>query len=75
MRFPRTILGWCRLFWLTIRRCPICHSPLLHDLWLYDDGNHLFCLYCGGMRVPKGFFRALIENEIAHKQKDGADGN
>ena len=68
MKFPKTLNGWIKLFWITLRRCPFCHGPLCQDWALYDDGRSLWCLSCGVVRLPKGFFRALKENELATKQ-------
>lgn len=65
MKFPRTILGWKRLFWITLGRCVKCHGPLLQDWALYDDGVTLWCLACGGLPHPRGFFQALQWNAKA----------
>ena len=60
--FPRTRYGWAALMWLTLRRCPECHDRLLNDWPLYDDGETLWCLACGGRMLPRGFWRALRSN-------------
>lgn len=72
MRLPRTWLGWTRLFWLTLRRCVKCRGPLLRD-WYQDDGETVYCLSCGGLMLPRGFFNALRWNQRSHER--GRDGN
>jgi len=64
MRLPRTWRGWQRLFWLTLRRCPVCHSPLLEDWALYDTGED-YCAPCGYAIWPRGFLGALYANARA----------
>jgi hypothetical protein len=70
LRFPRTIAGFRRLFWILLRRCVNCHRPLLQDWALYDDGVSLWCLDCGGLRLPKGALNALRENYEAYRRKE-----
>lgn len=62
MRFPRTLSGWRKLFWIALRRCMRCRGPLCEDWAPYDDGVTLWCLSCGGIPHPRGFFRALRWN-------------
>ena len=72
MRFPRTLLGWKRLFWITLRRCPKCHGSLCQDWPMYDSGDTLYCMPCGGAIIPRGFFTALRWNEATEKRKNAA---
>lgn len=69
---PRTLLGWTRLFWLTLRRCIKCHGPLLRDWGWYDDGETVYCLSCGGLILPRGFFNTLRWNRRALEEKPDA---
>jgi hypothetical protein len=62
MRFPRTFKGWAKLFWLAIYRCPVCHGPLQQNWPLHKRGDELWCLACGGVQLPRGFFNALRWN-------------
>jgi hypothetical protein len=71
MRFPRTLKGWVKLFWLSLRLCPFCHSSLSRDWPLYDRGG-LWCLRCGGVPLPEGVLNALRWNRRAHIE-DGAE--
>ena len=64
MRLPRMISGWVRAFWLTVRHCPQCHNSLCRDWPMYDTGG-LWCLPCGGINLPDGFFEALRWNRKA----------
>ena len=66
IRFPRSKLGWTRLFWITIRRCPKCHGALIQDPWRPWD-NTLFCMPCGGGMYPNGFWHTLASNYRAEK--------
>jgi hypothetical protein len=66
MKLPRTLLGWKRLFWITCRRCVQCHMPLCRDWPQYDDGK-LWCMSCGGIPHPHGFFHALAWNARAEE--------
>ena len=63
--FPKTRGGWAALLWLVLRRCPQCHGPLQRDWALYDDGQTLYCLLCGGLILPRGMWRALAWNRRA----------
>lgn len=76
MRFPRTRLGWKRLFWLTLHRCPVHHKKLYRDWELYDDGRTLYGFCCDGVSMwPRGWWWTLYENAIAHKPKRRTQGN
>ena len=70
IKFPKTLLGWKRLFWITIHRCPVCHSALCQDSPLYDDGETLYCLPCGGAILPRGFITALRWNNPKKRTDD-----
>ena len=72
MRFPRTREGWIALFWLTLRRCPKCHGHLLRDWPIYDTCG-LWCMRCGGLNVPEGFFEALRWNKEAERIPESAE--
>lgn len=73
IRFPRTKAGWLRLFWLTLRRCPVDHAPLLRDWPLYDDGVTRYCFRCEGVSYwPTGFWHLLRMNYEAHERSKGA---
>ncbi len=63
---PNTVKGWKALFWITMRRCPRCHKGLLGNR-PYD--GELWCLPCGGARIPRGMMRALKENKLACDEK------
>lgn len=65
MKFPTSLRGWKRLFWITVRRCINCHGRLLRDWPLYDDGATLWCMSCGGVAHPRGFLEALRWNARA----------
>ena len=67
LRLPRTLLGWRRVFWVTIWRCPECKSPLVEDCWLFGDTTR-YCMPCGGGMYPGGFWRMLASNWRAAKQ-------
>lgn len=70
-RWPRTLIGWRRLFWLTLRRCPIHHRPLARDGWFGDDGSTLYGFCCEGVSMwPRGMRRALHQNYLA-EQREG----
>ena len=62
MKLPRTFLGWRRLFWITLRRCPECKGRLLRDWPQYDDCFTIYCMPCGGAMYPRGFWRAIWAN-------------
>jgi len=63
IRFPRTWLGWTRLFWITIRKCPKCKGSLIYDNWYGAAGDTtLYCMPCGGAMYPGGFWRCLASN-------------
>ncbi len=62
-RFPKTWLGWKKLFWLSIYCCPIHHSLLSRDWPQYDDGITGYCFKCEGVSYwPTGFFNVLRRN-------------
>jgi len=73
IRFPRTREGWEVLYWLSRRRCPFCRKRLLQDWALYDRGD-LWCLSCGGIQFPNGFWDALKQNyrscKISQKEEE-----
>lgn len=62
MKLPHTRAGWVKLYWLTRRRCPVCHGALSRDWALYDRGG-LWCMPCGGVHLPEGFWNALRWND------------
>jgi hypothetical protein len=69
IRFPRTWGGWKRLFWLTLRRCPIHHTRLCVDPWPPYDFNVRYCFKCEGISIwHVGFFNVLRVNYQAAKQ-------
>ncbi len=51
-----------RLFWITLRRCPECHGALVRDWPQYDDGRFIYCMPCGGMILPPGFWPAVTRH-------------
>lgn len=58
LRLPRKLIGWRRLFWLTLRRCPECHQPSRN------------CSIFGG-DVPRGFIAGLKMNGEAWRMAKG----
>lgn len=62
LTFPKTLRGWKKLYCIFVRKCPYCHRPLQQDWALYDDGDWLWCLPCGGIQVPRGVIKALKFN-------------
>jgi hypothetical protein len=52
-------LAMKRLFWILLRRCMVCHEPLSQDWPQYDNGEHLYCMPCGGIIHPRGVVRAI----------------
>ena len=69
--WPRTLPGWRSLFYITIRRCPRCHGRLVQDWSPYDDGYHVYCCACGGLILPRGFWRALAMNARYYHKNPG----
>lgn len=69
LRLPRTWHGWQVAFWCLLRRCPKCHGLLLQDWRIYDDGQRLYCLPCGGLILPRGVWRALHWNWRSEQQE------
>jgi hypothetical protein len=65
VRLPRTIAGWVKLTWLTLRRCPTCHRVLQRDWPLHEQRDELWCIPCGFVRFPRGFWNALRWNKRA----------
>lgn len=69
--WPKTWRGWKSLFWLSIRCCPVHHSPLTRDTPLYDDRRTGYCFACSGIAMlPLGFREALRQNTAAAMKRD-----
>lgn len=69
---PKTLLGWRKLFWLTLRCCPIHHKPLMRDCWFGDPGTHLYGFCCDGVSIwPRGLFRTLAMNKPPTAPREG----
>ena len=67
IRFPRTIHGWRKLFWITVGVCPI-HWAWLRATW--QDRPNAFCFSCEGIGIyPDGFMAALRMNAYAEQLK------
>lgn len=62
MKLPKTWFGWKRLFWITLGRCPQCHRATIYDPWDYGLRDIVYCMPCGGVILPDGFFSALRWN-------------
>lgn len=70
-RLPRTLLGWRRLFWLSLGRCPIHHTRLSQD---WHSASHGACFTCDGVTIwPIGLRQVLWENYMVEAQKQGSD--
>lgn len=64
--FPSTLRGWRTLFWLAVRRCPLCHGRTCLN-WPWD--SHIrYCMPCGGAMWPVGIWDALEQNYRAVKR-------
>ena len=67
IRFPRTIRGWRKLFWIGLGVCPF-HWAWLRATW--QDRPNAFCFTCDGIGIfPDGFMSALRLNAYAERIK------
>lgn len=67
IRFPRTLHGWIKLFWISIGVCPFHWSWLLAT---WKDRPNAFCFSCEGIGIfPDGFMSAIRFNYYAHCSK------
>lgn len=67
LKLPHSLVGWKRLTAITLRRCPLCWGPLCRNWPQYDNGETIYCLPCGGLILPRGFWRALAWNARAER--------
>lgn len=68
IRFPRTLHGWRKLFWISLGICPF-HWAWLRATW--QDRPNAFCFTCEGIGIfPDGFMAALRMNAYAIQQKN-----
>ena len=68
--FPRTLVGWRTLFWVTLRRCPKCKGRMVYDPWAWVAEDIVYCMPCGGAMLPRGFIRALLFNKRATSKQN-----
>jgi hypothetical protein len=62
VKFPRTLAGWWKLFWIAIKCCPV-HKTFTHiDPWNPYDWTR-YCFKCEGISMwPGGLVHALYLN-------------
>ena len=65
LRFPRTLHGWRKLFWIALGACPT-HWAMLRNDSPWDA--IAFCFSCEGIGIyPNGFMIALQMNARAYR--------
>lgn len=76
VRWPRTWKGWKTLWWLFLNRCPVHHTPLREDPWMYGNTSTLFCFEkpeCEGVSMwPGSMIDALRGNHFVWKKEQEA---